>query len=366
MTDIPDTQTPTEETNNGSWQAQMAHEPDGGERLDKWLAGWTDLSRSRIRTLIDTGQVRGDGDICPNPSAKVIPGTEYAVFVPPPVDDTPTPEDIPIEILFEDDQLIVVNKPSGMTVHPAPGSRTGTLVHALLHHCADSLSGIGGVLRPGIVHRIDKDTSGVLVVAKTDRAHRYLSKQFAKHTIERLYICFTRGAPKPRSGTIESRLARSQHDRKKIAVVRGTVGNMDISEHGRHAITHYEFTKGYGQQPNAAIGSPQVSRVECRLETGRTHQIRVHLAHVGCPLLGDPLYGKQRAFLTTKNPGELAVREGLSTFKRQALHAAKLGFIHPISKELMTFESPLPPDMAELERLFQGLNTQDALDRADY
>lgn len=338
------------------WQVQTADEPDSGERLDKWLAGWTDLSRSRIRALIEGGDVRCDGEIITNPSAKVRPGYEYGVHIPPPVDDTPKPEDIPLDILFEDDQLIVVNKPSGMTVHPAPGSPSGTLVNALLHHCADSLSGIGGVLRPGIVHRIDKDTSGILVVAKTDRAHRYLSKQFAKHTIERVYVCFTRGAPKPREGTIESRLARSQHDRKKIAVVRGTHGNIEASEHGRHAITHYATTKGYGQRANAALGSPQVARVECRLETGRTHQIRVHLAHIGCPLLGDPLYGKQRAFLTTKNPGELAVREALSRFKRQALHAAQLGFIHPISKERLTFESPLPKDMKTLEALFAGLN----------
>ena len=340
----------------GRWIAQDANEPDGGERLDKWIASWTELSRSRIRTLIETGQVRSEGNIVTSPSLKVSPGYEYAVFIPPPVDDTPTAEDIPLDILFEDDQLIVINKPSGMTVHPAPGSRSGTLVHALLHHCAESLSGIGGVLRPGIVHRIDKDTSGVMVVAKTDRAHRYLSKQFAKHTIERLYICFVRGAPKPRYGTIESRLARSQHDRKKIAVVRGTVGNIDASEHGRHAITHYRTTHGYGQQLHAAIGTPQISRVECRLETGRTHQIRVHMAHIGCALLGDPLYGKQRAFLTTKDPAELAVREALSEFKRQALHAAKLGFIHPITKEEMVFDSPLPHDMAKLERVFEALN----------
>ena len=345
------------DTQTGRWITQAAHEPDGGERLDKWIAGWTDLSRSRIRTLIETGQVRSECNIVISPSTKVQPGNEYALFLPPPVDDTPKAEDIPLDILFEDDQVIVVNKPSGMTVHPAPGSRSGTLVHALLHHCTDSLSGIGGVLRPGIVHRIDKDTSGVMVVAKTDRAHRYLSKQFAKHSIERLYICFVRGGPKPRQGTIESRLARSQHDRKKIAVVRGTVGNMEASEHGRHAITHYKTTQGYGQQLHTAIGTPQISRVECRLETGRTHQIRVHMAHIGCALLGDPLYGKQRAFLTTKDPAELAVREALSRFKRQALHAARLGFIHPISKEELVFDSPLPQDMAELEQKFQELRT---------
>lgn len=354
MTD--DTKTPPIEMPSGAWQAEIANEPDGGERLDKWLAGWTDLSRSRIRALIEGEQVRADGDIITNPSMKVRPGVEYAVHVPPPVDDRPKPENIPLDILYEDDQLIVVNKPFGMTVHPAPGSRSGTLVHALLYHCADSLSGIGGVMRPGIVHRIDKDTSGVMVVAKTDRAHRFLSKQFAKHTIERLYICFVRGVPKPRSGTIESRLARSQSDRKKIAVVRGTVGDMESSDHGRHAITHYATTAGYGQQMHAAVGTPQISRVECRLETGRTHQIRVHMAHIGCALLGDPLYGKQRAFLTTKDPAELAVREALASFKRQALHAARLGFIHPITKEEMVFDSALPADMAALQSAFERLN----------
>jgi len=350
--------TPANVTTNGKWLAQIANEPDMGERLDKWVAGWTGLSRGRILELIGNGDVRADGNVISKPSLKIQPGIEYAVFVPPPRDDIPRPENIPLDILYEDDWLIVVNKPSGMTVHPAPGSRTGTLVHALLYHCKDTLSGIGGVMRPGIVHRIDKDTSGVMVVAKNDHAHRYLSKQFAKHTIERVYVCFARSGPKPRNGTIESRLARSQHDRKKIAVVRGTVGNIYASEHGRHAITHYTQIKGYGQQPHAALGTPQVSRIECRLETGRTHQIRVHLAHIGCPLLGDQLYGKQRAFLTTKNPNELAVREALSGFKRQALHAARLGFIHPSTKEEMVFESEMPEDMLALQRTFAGLDKE--------
>ena len=243
-----------------------------------------------------------------------------------------------------------------MTVHPAPGSRSATLVNALLYHCADSLSGIGGVMRPGIVHRIDKDTSGALVVAKTDRAHRYLSKQFAKHTVERVYVCLARSIPKPREGQITSRLARSVHDRKKQAVVRGTLGDIEASDHGRHAVTNYKYIKGFGQQPNAAVGVPQVSMIECRLETGRTHQIRVHLAHVGCPLLGDPLYGKQRAFLTSKSPGELAVKEAMSTFKRQALHAKSLGFKHPTTKEFMEFDTPLAPEMANLVKALEQLD----------
>lgn len=328
---------------------------DAGQRLDKWLASWADLSRSRTRALIESEAVRGNGDLLTNPSAKVKEGVEYAIFVPPPVDDTPVPEDIPLDILFEDDHLIVVNKPAGMTVHPAPGSRSGTLVHALLFHARDSLSGIGGVLRPGIVHRIDKDTSGILVVAKSDTAHQRLSKQFAKHTVERVYSCFVRSAPKPREGRIESRLARSPHDRKKQAVVRGTYGDMEASEHGRHAVTNYKFIKGFGQAPNAAVGTPQVSHVECRLETGRTHQIRVHMGHIGCPLLGDPLYGKQRAFKTATNPGEIAVRDALAAFKRQALHATVLGFTHPISKERLRFECPLPADMLALQAALEQL-----------
>ncbi len=340
---------------DGTWHTQTAIADDAGIRVDKWLAGWTELSRARLRVLIESGQVRADGDIISSVTAKTREGIEYAVFVPPPVDDTPMPENIPLDIVFEDDQLIIVNKPAGMTVHPAPGSRSATLVNALLHHCKDSLSGIGGVMRPGIVHRIDKDTSGLLIVAKTDIAHRYLSKQFAKHTVERVYICLARSAPKPRQGRIESRIARSEADRKKQAVVRGTFGDMEAKEHGRHAVTNYKFIKGYGQQPGTAIGTPQISRIECRLETGRTHQIRVHLAHIGCPLLGDPLYGKQRAFLTTKNPGELAVRDAMANFKRQALHAASLGFKHPITKEMMSFEMPLPKDMAGLAAVLEGL-----------
>ena len=196
--------------------------------MDKWLSSWTELSRSRIKSLIESGHVRADGDIISKVTSKVRPDIEYAIHVPPPVDDTTKPENIPLDILFEDDHLIILNKPSGMTVHPAPGSRSATLVNALLYHCADSLSGIGGVLRPGIVHRLDKDTTGVMVVAKDDKTHRGLSKQFAKHSIERIYTCLVRGAPKPRSGSVISRLARSPHDRKKQAVVNGTVNNLSL------------------------------------------------------------------------------------------------------------------------------------------
>lgn len=341
---------------NSGWQTHLAGDSDAGQRLDKWLASWSELSRVRLRGLIEAGEVRADGDIVTSPTAKVRADVEYAVHVPPPIDDTPQAENIPLDILFEDDALIVINKPAGMTVHPAPGSRSATLVNALLWHCKDSLSGIGGVMRPGIVHRIDKDTSGILVVAKTDRAHQHLSKQFAKHSIERRYICFARSVPKPRSGRIESRLARSPHDRKKQAVVRGTVGDINASEHGRHAVTHYRFLTGYGQMPGAAVGSPRVSKIECQLETGRTHQIRVHMAHIGCPLLGDPLYGKQRAFNTTKSDEEIAVRDAIANLKRQALHAASLGFVHPVTKEDMQFEAELPEDLRGLEKVLEALS----------
>ena len=340
---------------------RTANDNDAGSRLDKWLASWTELSRSRIKSLFENEAIRANGDLQINPSAKVQPGVEYAVHMPPPVDDTPQPQDIPLDILHEDDHLLVVNKPAGMTVHPAPGSTSGTLVNALLFHAKESLSGIGGVLRPGIVHRIDKDTSGLLVVAKSDRAHTHLSKQFAKHSIHRIYRLFTRGYPNPRDGRIESRLARSPHNRKKQAIVRGTFGDIEASEHGRHAVTHYRFVKGYGQNPVAAVGTPLISLIECQLETGRTHQIRVHMAHIGCPLLGDPLYGKQRAFNTSKDPAMIAVNSAIASFKRQALHAAELGFVHPITKEEMVFKSEFPPEMKELEQALEGLNESETL-----
>ena len=326
-----------------------------GTRLDRWLADNSDLTRSRIQALIASGDVSKDNQPATNGARKVREGEVYALRVPPPVDDNPEPEDIPLSVVFEDEHLIVVNKVSGMTVHPAPGSRSGTLVNALLFHCGDTLSGIGGVLRPGIVHRIDKDTSGLLVVAKSDKAHFHLSRQFAKHSVGRTFICFVRGEPKPRDGRIESRLARSPHDRKKQAVVKGTIGDMEASDHGRHAVTHDRLREGFGQQPKASLGSPLISEVECQLETGRTHQIRVHMAHIGCPLLGDPLYGRQRAFKTSNSEAETQLRTALSGFKRQALHAKTLGFIHPVSKEEMQFDSELPDDIQKLKSIFSEL-----------
>lgn len=302
---------------------------EAGGRVDKTLAErLPELSRARIQALIAEGRVSRDGAAVSDGSAKAAAGV-YTIDVPPPTPADPQPQDIPLTILFEDAHLIVLDKPPGIAMHPAPGSEDGTLVNALLHHCGDSLSGIGGVARPGIVHRIDKDTSGVVVVAKTDAAHQGLAALFEAHDIDREYIAFTRGAPRPDKGTIEGAIARSTHDRKKMAMVK--IG-------GRHAITHYRVQRVFGPQEK-----PLAARVACRLETGRTHQIRVHLASKGSPCLGDPTYG-------SGSPAQ-PVRDAIETahLHRQALHAAVLGFVHPITGETIRCESPLPPDMAALE-----------------
>ncbi|HEX2801507.1 MAG TPA: RluA family pseudouridine synthase, partial [Phenylobacterium sp.] len=257
------------------------------------------------------------------------------IEVPPPLAAEPEPENIPLAVLFEDAHLIVIDKPPGMAVHPAPGTPAGTLVNALLHHCGSSLSGIGGVARPGIVHRIDKDTSGIVVVAKTDAAHQGLSALFHSHDIERVYVALTRGAPPRAHGTVEAAIARSNSDRKKMAIVKSG---------GRHAVTHYRTLRTFGPQSR-----PLAARVSCTLETGRTHQIRVHLAGLGAPCLGDPVYGS--------GPPATAVKAAMvaAGLTRQALHAAVLGFVHPITGEALRFESPLPTDMATLEGLLADL-----------
>ena len=318
-----------------------------GERLDRWMARvWPDLSRSRCKALVEAGRLILDGEVLRDPSAKLREDGLYTLSLPRPVAATPKPEAIALEVLFEDDQLIVINKPAGMAAHPAAGNWTGTLVHALLHHCAGGLSGIGGVERPGIVHRLDKDTSGVMVAAKTDAAHQALSKQFAKHSVERAYLAFTRGAPKPRFGVIEARLARSSQNRKKMAIVRDSQ-----STAGKHAVTHYETVKTYGQVEGAPVGTPIAALVRCVLETGRTHQIRVHLTHIGAPLLGDPVYGRGRSKLLTRTADGAAFRD----FRRQALHAAVLGFDHPTTGARVRFETELPKDMQRLEGFLERL-----------
>lgn len=340
----------------------VAEEVDAGKRLDKWLAEWADLSRSRIKALILDGQVMAGGKAATKPTTKIVEDMVYEIFVPAPIAADPQPENIPLDIVYEDAHLIVVNKPVGLTVHPAVGNWSGTLVNALLYHCGDSLSGIGGVLRPGIVHRIDKNTTGLLVVAKDDKTHQGLSRQFAKHTVERVYVCMTRGAPTPRDGRIETRLARSPHDRKKMGVVKkqdarslAYMQRMGKEPPGKIAITNYKFIKGYGRMKGASLSTPLVSIIECRLETGRTHQIRVHMSHIACPILGDSTYGKTGAFKTANSDAEIILRTALGGFDRQALHAKTLGFIHPITREQMSFDSELPADMLKLESALQAL-----------
>jgi len=304
-------------------EARVADEATGW-RLDRALAAaLPDISRERIKALIGSGAVTGpQGVPVRDPASKAAPGSLYILSVPAPAPADNAPQDIPIEIVFEDPYLLVVDKPAGMVVHPAAGNADNTLVNALLHHCAGRLSGIGGVARPGIVHRIDKDTSGLLVVAKTDVAHERLAAQFARHSLHRAYLAIVAGQPIPASGTIDAPLGRSSANRKKMAIVN--------PDRGKRAVTHFRTIRPLRE---AAL-------VECRLETGRTHQVRVHLASIGHPLLGDPVYGRAGG-----RHRELLKRLG---FQRQALHAAELGFVHPVSKQDLCFKSPLPSDIQEL------------------
>ncbi|QIG54794.1 RluA family pseudouridine synthase [Altererythrobacter sp. BO-6] len=294
------------------------------DRLDKALAEVTDLSRARIQALIAEGMVEIGGQLAISAKAKVAAGTSFAIRVPPAAEAEAQPQDIPLKVVHEDEHLIVIDKPAGMVVHPAAGNPDGTLVNALLHHCRGQLSGIGGVARPGIVHRIDKDTSGLLVVAKTDKAHEGLARQFKDHSIERRYLAVCSGYPTPLEGTIATRIGRSDSNRKKMAVLDKN------SSRGKHAVTHYKVLE---RLRGAAL-------IECRLETGRTHQVRVHCASIGHPLLGDPLYGR--------TPSDLRPVLKELGFERQALHAASLGFEHPVSGKWLEFRSELPADMQEL------------------
>ncbi|HZG44975.1 MAG TPA: RluA family pseudouridine synthase [Allosphingosinicella sp.] len=297
-----------------------------GWRLDRALAvAVPTLSRERLKALISSGAVTAAGGVpLRDPAAKAQAGSTYRIAVPEPRPAHNEAQDIALNIVHEDDHLLVVDKPAGLVVHPAAGNFDGTLVNALLHHCAGRLSGIGGVARPGIVHRIDKDTSGLLVVAKTDVAHEGLAAQFARHSIHRLYAALVSGLPVPPSGTVDAPLARSSANRKKMAVVE--------EERGKRAVTHYRLVR-----PLRAA-----AQVECRLETGRTHQVRVHMTHIGHPLLGDPVYGRIRS-------EHRAVLKDMG-FERQALHAAELGFTHPVSKQNLSFKSALPSDIQELLR----------------
>src|SRR4051812_26684642 len=312
-----------------------------GERLDRVLAQrLAEFSRSRLKALILAGVVAIDGATVRDPSRCVNLGETIALAVPPDESAEPAPEDIPLAILYEDDALIVIDKPKGLVVHPAPGNPSGTLVNALIAHCGASLSGIGGVRRPGIVHRLDKDTTGVMVVAKTDRAHRRLSAQFADHgrtgPLEREYLAFVWGVPDRPRGTIDAPLDRHPKARDKQAVRAG----------GREANTHWELLEKY----TGLDGKPVASLLACRLETGRTHQIRVHLAHIGHPLLGDDTYGPGYKTKSALLPAK--AREALGALGRQALHAHMLAFEHPVTGAQVSFRSALPDD---LKRLRQSL-----------
>lgn len=299
--------------------------PDAaGWRLDRALAAaLPTMSRERLKALISSGHVSNDaGEAVRDPATKVSGGSAFAVAVPEPRAAHNVAQDIPLQVAFEDEHLIVVDKPAGLVVHPAAGNFDGTLVNALLHHCSGSLSGIGGVARPGIVHRIDKGTSGLIVAAKTDRAHEGLAVQFARHSIDRRYRAIVAGVPRPTEGSIDAPLARSSGNRQKMAIV--------DDGRGKRAVTHYRLIE---PKRTAAL-------VECRLETGRTHQVRVHMASIGHPLLGDPVYGRARP----------EHRETLARldFRRQALHAAHLGFIHPVTSAALAFDSEIPADMQAL------------------
>jgi 23S rRNA pseudouridine1911/1915/1917 synthase len=293
-----------------------------GLRLDKALAEASGLSRERIKALLGEGRIALSGRPAGQASLKTTSGTPFTIRVPEAIPAEAAAQDIPLSVVFEDEYLIVVDKPAGLVVHPAAGNLDGTLVNALLHHCRGQLSGIGGVARPGIVHRIDKDTSGLLVVAKTDAAHEGLARQFADHSIERAYRAVVAGHPMPPAGTVRGAIARSTANRKKMALVE--------DGRGKHAVTHYRTLE---RLRDAAL-------VECRLETGRTHQVRVHMSSIGHMLVGDPVYGRS-------SPRLRPVLSALG-FERQALHAAELGLVHPVTGKTLRFASEMPADMITL------------------
>jgi len=314
-----------------------------GRRLDAVLAAAVpDLSRARIQALLKEGAVvDGAGQSVTSASRKALAGEHFTIHLPPPAPARPAPQPMDLDIAFEDADLIVIDKPAGLVVHPGPGSPDGTLVNGLLAHCGASLSGIGGVARPGIVHRIDKDTSGLLVVAKSDAAHQGLAAQFADHSIERVYTALVWGEPRPLKGSIDAAIGRHPTHRTKMAVRR---------DGGRHAVTYYTVMERY---------DGILSSIECRLATGRTHQIRVHMAHAGNPLVGDHLYGGQRHM--PRRWRDEPVGRAVDSFGRQALHAARLGFVHPVTGAQMSFQSALPTDMGLLFRSLESLKSAEQL-----
>lgn len=326
---------PATDPASGETFDQLAGPEAAGRRLDRFLADAIgSLSRSRVKALIDAGLATADGAVLRDASAAVRAGVRYALLVPPPTPARPAAQAMPLTILFEDRELIVLDKPAGLVVHPAPGNLDGTLVNALLAHAGDELEGIGGEARPGIVHRLDKDTSGVMVVAKTEGTHRALSAAFAERDLDRAYLALVWGLPEPSAGDIEGAIGRHPTDRKRMAVV---------TRGGKAALTHYRTDRAWGTA---------VSLLRCRLATGRTHQIRVHLAERGHPVVGDPVYLRRTPAAARLLPAP--AREALLGFPRQALHAATLGFRHPKTGQALDFAAPMPADMASLLTLLDG------------
>jgi 23S rRNA pseudouridine1911/1915/1917 synthase len=311
--------------------------------LDRFLAAsLPDFSRSRLQQLLEGAAVFLGPRTIKDANHRVKPGETYTVIVPPTAPAIPQGQNIPLEVIYEDKDLIVINKAAGLVVHPAAGNPDGTLVNALIAHCGAGMLSIGGEARPGIVHRLDKDTSGLLVAAKTERAMASLAKQFANHTIERAYNAVVWGSPRDATGLIESQIGRSPFDRKRMTVLRAG---------GKRAATRYKVIEKFGP-----VERPFASLIECRLETGRTHQIRVHLTHLGHPLIGDPQYGRNRTAPRGKSDAEIRAFTVAASFPRQALHAFVLGFQHPSLHKTLRFEAPWPADFAELVAALQGLN----------
>jgi 23S rRNA pseudouridine1911/1915/1917 synthase len=327
----------------GDRRSALAGEDHAGWRLDRFLAAaLPDFSRSRLKQLLDAGAVFLGARTIKDANHRVKPGESYVVTIPPTAPAVPQGQDIPLEVVYEDKDLIVIDKPPGLVVHPAAGNPDGTLVNALIAHCGPGVLRIGGEERPGIVHRLDKDTSGLLVAAKTERAMASLAKQFANHTIERAYNAVVWGAPRDTTGLIESQIGRSPFDRKRMTVLRSG---------GKRAATRYKVIEKFGSGDR-----PFASLIECRLETGRTHQIRVHLTHLGHPLIGDPQYGRNRIAPKPKSAAEERAFTVAADFPRQALHAFVLGFQHPSLHKTLRFEAPWPADFAELVGALRGLN----------
>ena len=307
---------------------------DIGVRADKYLGKvCADFSRSRLQGLIADGQVLLNGKVLSTASLKTEEGDVFSVSIPEAVPCEPQPEDIPLDVVYEDDDVIVINKPAGLVVHPGAGNWSGTLVNALLHHCGDSLSGIGGVVRPGIVHRLDKDTSGLIMVAKNDYSHQHLSEQLADRSLSRVYNTIVFGVPMPIKGAVDRAIGRHRHNRLKMSV---------MSNAPREARTHYLVLENF---------SEAVSLVECKLESGRTHQIRVHMEAIGHPVLGDTLYGVQQTALISnlkKGGYSYEIIKNILSLERQMLHAKEISFIHPRTEEEMTFSCDLPEDMSKI------------------